>query len=417
MRCEVVAVGTELLLGQIVDTNSAWIAERLAEVGIDCHRHTSVGDNPARMLDALRESLGRTDAVIVTGGLGPTQDDVTREVIAELMGVGLERDPDLVERIRSRFSGRGRAMPENNLRQADIPVGALVIPELPGTAPGLVCPLEDGKVVYAVPGVPWEMRQMLEGTVLGDLRRRAGIGSVIRSRVLRTWGQSESGLAEDLAGEIERLDRDGGPTLAFLASGIEGLRVRITAKAGREDEVLGLLDDEEERVRALVGRYVFGRDEETMEAVVLDELVGQGLTLAVAESLTGGLIGARLTDIPGASRVFRGSIVAYHGDAKQGLLGVPDGPVVGEAAVRAMAVGVCRVLGADVSVAVTGVAGPEHLVGELPGTGWMATRVDEVVEVLRVAFPADRAQVRQFTVITVLNLLRLRLLARRALDR
>jgi nicotinamide-nucleotide amidase len=304
-------------------------------------------------------------------------------------------------------------MPENNLRQADIPVGASVIPELPGTAPGLVCPLTDGKVVYAVPGVPWEMRQMMEGTVLGDLRRRAGIGSVIQSRVLRTWGQSESGLAEDLAGEIERLDRDGGPTLAFLASGIEGLRVRITAKAGSEGEVLGLLDNEEERVRALVGRYVFGRDEETMEAVVLDELVGQGLTLAVAESLTGGLIGARLTDIPGASRAFRGSIVAYHGDAKQGLLGVPDGPVVGEAAVRAMAVGACRVLGADVSVAVTGVAGPEHLGGEPPGTVWMATSVDGVVEALRVSFPADRAQVRQFTVITVLNLLRLRLLARR----
>jgi len=413
MRCEVVAVGTELLLGQIVDTNSAWISERLAEAGIDCYRHTAVGDNPARMLDALRESLGRADAVIVTGGLGPTQDDVTREALAELMGVGLERDPDLVERIRSRFSGRGRAMPENNLRQADIPVGASVIPELPGTAPGLVCPLEDGKVVYAVPGVPWEMRQMMEGTVLGDLRRRAGIGSVIQSRVLRTWGQSESGLAEDLAGEIERLDRDGGPTLAFLASGIEGLRVRITAKAGSEGEVLGLLDDEEERVRALVGRYVFGRDEETMEAVVLDELVGQGLTLAVAESLTGGLIGARLTDIPGASRAFRGSIVAYHGDAKQGLLGVPDGPVVGEAAVRAMAVGACRVLGADVSVAVTGVAGPEHLGGEPPGTVWMATSVDGVVEALRVSCPADRAQVRQFTVITVLNLLRLRLLARR----
>ena len=304
-------------------------------------------------------------------------------------------------------------MPENNLRQADIPVGASVLPELPGTAPGLVCPLEDGKVVYAVPGVPWEMRQMMEGTVIGDLSRRAGIGSVIQSRVLRTWGQSESGLAEDLAGEIERLDRDGGPTLAFLASGIEGLRVRITAKAGSEDEVLGLLDDEEERVRALVGRYVFGRDEETMEAVVLDELVGQGLTLAVAESLTGGLIGARLTDIPGSSRAFRGSVVAYHGDIKQGLLGVPDGLVVGEAAVRAMALGACRVLSADVSVAVTGVAGPEHLGDEPPGTVWMATSVDGVVEAIRVIFPADRAQVRQFTVITVLNLLRLRLLARR----
>ncbi|MEE2769285.1 MAG: competence/damage-inducible protein A [Actinomycetota bacterium] len=414
MKCEVVAVGTELLLGQIVNTNSAWIGERLAEVGIDCHRHTVVGDNPARMLDTIREALERADAVVVTGGLGPTQDDLTREVIAEVMGVRLERDPDLVERIRSRFSSRGRNMPENNLRQADIPVGATAITELPGTAPGLLCPMGGGKVIYAVPGVPWEMQQMIEGTVLEDLQRRVGIGSVIRSRVLRTWGQSESGLAEDLADEIQRLDREGGPTLAFLASGIEGLRVRITAKAGDEDEVQALLDAEEQRVREAVGRYVFGLDEETMEAVVLKELTAQGLTLAVVESLTGGLIGARLTDVPGASRAFRGSVVAYDADVKRSLLEIPDGPAVGEAAVRAMAEAACRILGADVSLAVTGVAGPEPQDGQPPGTVWMATSVDGVVETLQVTFPADRAQVRQFTVITVLNLLRIRLLARRS---
>ena len=209
VRCEVIAVGTELLLGQIVNTNSAWIGERLAEVGIDCHHNTVVGDNPARMLDTIREALDRADAVVVTGGLGPTQDDLTREVIAEVMGVPLARDPDLVERIRSRFSSRGRNMPENNLRQADIPVGATAIAELPGTAPGLLCPMEGGKVIYAVPGVPWELPQMIDGTVLGDLQRRAGIGSLNRTRGLRTWGQSESGLAEDLADEIERLDRSG----------------------------------------------------------------------------------------------------------------------------------------------------------------------------------------------------------------
>ena len=417
MRCEVVAVGTELLLGQIVDTNSSWIGEQLALAGIDCHRHTAVGDNRDRMRDALSEALGRADAVIVTGGLGPTQDDITRDVVAEVLGVDLVRDDALVERIEAVFGGRGRAMPANNLRQAEVPVGARAIEQMPGTAPGLVCPVGEGgddspRVPYAVPGVPWEMRQMVEGTVLPDLKRRAGIASVIRSRTLRTWGQSESGLAEDLADEIDRLDTEGGPTLAFLASGMEGLKVRITAKAASETEADTLLADEEARVRSIVGPIVFGVDDQTMESVVLDLLVDQGLRLATAESMTGGMVGTRLTEVPGSSRAYVGSMVAYDGDVKRSLLGVPDGPVVGEAAVEAMAIGVCRLLGADASVAVTGVAGPDPQDGQEPGTVWMATCVDGVVESVRVRWPFDRTRIRQFTVISVLDALRLRLLDR-----
>ena len=412
MLCEIVAVGTELLLGQIVDTNSAWIGEQLALSGIDCHRYTVVGDNRERMMAAFCEALDRADAVIVTGGLGPTQDDITREVVAELMGVTMERDQALVDRIEARFAGRGRKMPANNLRQADVPVGATTMSELPGTAPGLICPVGD-KVLYTVPGVPWEMKEMLEGSILPDLRRRAGAVSVIGSRTLRTWGQSESGLAEMLADEIDRLDLEGGSTLAFLASGMEGLKVRITAKAATSVEVEAILDDEEARVRGVIGPIVFGMDGANMESVVLDELVAQGLTLATAESLTGGLIGSRLTDVPGSSRAFRGSVVAYAGDVKRQLLGVPEGPVVSEEAVSAMATGVCRVLGADVSVAVTGVAGPGPQDGQEPGTVWMATCVDGEVEAVRVLFPFDRVRTRQFTVISVLNLLRLRLEARR----
>jgi nicotinamide-nucleotide amidase len=309
-------------------------------------------------------------------------------------------------------------MPASNLRQADVPVGATTIAQMPGTAPGLVCPVGAGgddspKVIYAVPGVPWEMQQMLDGTVLPDLKRRAGISSVIRSRTLRTWGRSESGLAEDLAAEIDRLDAEGGPTIAFLASGMEGLKVRITAKAPTDNEVDDLLADEEARVRAIVGPIVFGVDDQTMESVVLDLLVDQGLRMATAESLTGGMVGSRLTDVPGSSRAFVGSVVAYDGDVKRSLLGVPDGPVVGEAAVTAMAANVCGVLGADVSVAVTGVAGPGPQEGEESGTVWMATCVDGVVEVVRTRWPFDRTRIRQFTVITVLDALRLRLLARR----
>lgn len=421
MRCEIVAVGTELLLGQIVDTNSSWIGEQLALAGIDCHRHTAVGDNRERMLDAFRGALSRAEALIVTGGLGPTQDDITRDVIAELLGVDLVRDEALVKRIESVFGSRGRPMPVNNLRQADVPVGAWPIEQMPGTAPGLVCPVDgwagaggevSSQVVYAVPGVPWEMRQMVEGTILPDLKRRAGISSIIRSRTLRTWGHSESGLAEDLAEEIERLDVIGKVTLAFLASGMEGLKVRLTAKAANEAEALALLAEEETRVRAIAGPIVFGVDDQTMESVVLELLVEQGLRLATAESLTGGMVGTRLTEVPGSSRAFIGSVVAYDGAVKRDLLGVPSGPTVSEEAVIAMARGVCAYLGADVSVAVTGVAGPGPQDGVEPGTVWMATSVDGEVEAMRVLWPFDRTRIRQFTVITVLDALRRRLLER-----
>ena len=230
MRCEVIAIGTELLLGQIHDTNSAWIGEHLALAGIDSLHQTKIGDNLDRIVEALNLALSRSDAVITCGGLGPTQDDITRDAIAAVMGVGMERREDIGEKIRHMFESRGRKMPENNLRQADVPQGASVIAQMPGTAPGLLCPIGE-QVIYAVPGVPNEMRTMMQGTILPDLQRRAGVAGVIKSRVLKTWGHSESGLAELLGDRISELDRIGNPTLAFQASGIEGLKVRITAKA------------------------------------------------------------------------------------------------------------------------------------------------------------------------------------------
>ena len=411
MRCEVVAVGTELLLGQIVDTNSSWIGEQLALVGIDSHFQVKVGDNHERIKSTLQAALDRSDAVIVCGGLGPTQDDITRDVIADLMGVPLERNEALVDKIRNIFGGRGRPMPENNLRQADVPKGASIIPQMPGTAPGLICPI-GGKVIYAVPGVPYEMEEMVGQTVLPDLERRAGIKGVIKSRTLRTWGDSESGLAQKLHDEFERLERDGGCTIAFLASGMEGIKVRLTAKAQTEADVDVILSAEEALVRAIIGPVVFGTDDDNMESVVLGLLAEQGLTLGLAESLTGGMISARLCDIPGASKSFRGSIVSYASDVKFDLLGVPEGPVVSEAAVIAMVQGACRVLKTSVGIAVTGVAGPDSQDGEEPGTVWMATLVDGEVVTQRSKFPFDRNRTRQFTTISVLNSLRMRLLAR-----
>ncbi len=411
MRCEVVAVGTELLLGQIVDTNSSWIGEQLALSGIDSHFQTKVGDNAERIASALRIALERSDAVIMCGGLGPTQDDITRDCIAEVMGVELERDPEIEDRIRAMFGSRGRDMPSNNLRQADVPVGASTIPQQPGTAPGLICPVGD-KVIYAVPGVPYEMQEMVAGTVVPDLRRRSGETSVIRSRVLRTWGQSESGLAEQLAPYHDELEQSGHATLAWLASGIEGLKLRLTAKAATADEADAVLAREVDMVASIVGDSVFSLDDEPMEVVVLRLCEEQGLTLGTAESMTGGLIASRLTAVPGASRVFRGSIVSYASEVKYDLLGVPEGPVVTEEAAAAMAEGACRALGCDVAVSVTGVAGPDPQEGIRPGTVFLGTCVDGEAGALMVRLPGDRDRLRQFSTISVLDLLRRQLLAR-----
>ena len=410
MNCEVIAVGTELLLGQIVDTNSSWIGEQLALAGIDSHHQVKVGDNFDRMQAVLNQALERSDSVIMCGGLGPTQDDITRDVIAAALGVELVRRDDIVERISSVFGGRGRAMPENNLRQADVPDGAEVLPVMPGTAPGFKVET-GGKAVYAVPGVPWEMQQMVGECVLPDLKQRAGITAVIKSRTLRTWGDSESGLAEKLHEEIERLDETGECTIAFLASGMEGLKVRLTAKAPSEADVDEILANEEQLVRGIIGDIVFGVDDETMESAVLDALRQRGWTLALAESLTGGLIGSRLTAVPGASDVFRGGLVSYASDVKFNLLDVPEGPVVSEEAVTAMAQGAAELLDADCAIAVTGVAGPDPLHGEDPGTVWMATLVNGEVEATRVKFPFDRERTRQFTTVSILNNLRMRVLA------
>ncbi len=405
VNVEVVAVGTELLLGQIVDTNSSWIGEQLAAVGLNSHYQTKVGDNPARIEATLRQALDRSDAVICCGGLGPTQDDLTRDVIATVMGSELILNDELAARIEEMFTSRGRTMPMNNLRQAEVPAGATPMAQMPGTAPGLVCPVGD-KVIYAVPGVPYEMKEMIAATVVPDLRRRAGRTGVIASRVLRTWGTSESGLAELLADRISELDEIGNPTLAFLASGVEGLKVRITAAASDPEAASVILDDEEARLRALMGPIVFGVDDDNMEVAVLRSLAREGLTLAVAESITGGYVAGRVVAAPGASQVFRGGIVAYDPEVKFDLLAVPRGPVVTEAAALAMAQGVRARLGADVGLASTGVAGPDPSEGHPPGTVVLAVATPDAEIVRQVRMPGDRERIRQFSTITLLDMLR-----------
>jgi nicotinamide-nucleotide amidase len=420
VRIEIVAVGTELLLGQIADTNSAWLGDRLASVGVTSHFHQAVGDNHERIVLAFRTALARSDGIIVCGGLGPTQDDITREAIADVMGVKLTRDLAIVEVIAGFFAGRGRTMSANNERQADVPDGATIIPQVMGTAPGLICPLGN-KVIYAVPGVPYEMAEMFDRGILPDLRSRmaeAGEESVIVSRVLRTWGASESGLAESLQGRIDALDADeadgtpsGSVTLAFLASGIEGIKVRITARGDTLAAGTALLDREEQAVRAAIeaqlGDIVFGVDDESMEVAVAAQLIARGITLGVAESLTGGLIASRLVNVPGASAWFRGGVVAYHEQVKFDVLGVPVGPVVSEAAAAAMAEGVCRATKSDVGLGITGVAGPDDQEGVAPGSIFVGLRLPDGSTMTReLHLPGDRERVRQYGAISALDLLR-----------
>ena len=418
MKCEVIAVGTELLLGQIVDTNSSWIGEQLALAGIDSHYQTKVGDNWSRIESAVRVGLERSDAVIMCGGLGPTQDDITREVLAGLVGSELVLDETIAERIRTMFKSRGREMPQNNLRQAMVPEGALPIPQQPGTAPGLVVPVptEDGKqkVIYAVPGVPYEMKEMMSGTVIPDLQRRAGLTSVIESRVLRTWGQSESGLAELLGQRIDELEASGNPTLAFLASGVEGIKVRITAKAPTSSEVAVMLDAEEKNLRELLGDLVFAVDDDNMESTVLGLLAERGLQLGVVETTTSGFMAHRLATARAGTQAFAGGVVARGPGILSYLLRGDPTAVEPEEAALQLARVARGILVSDVGIATTAIEDPARGSKTQPfGTAWLAISMEGFETVEQVSLPGDLERIRQFSVISLLNILRLHLEGRR----
>jgi nicotinamide-nucleotide amidase len=414
VRVEVVAVGTELLLGEIVDTNSSFIADELTRNGFDCCFGTRVGDNHDRIVESLRIALGRAEAVVVCGGLGPTQDDITREAIAEVMGVPLVREPEQIARLREIFSRQGVEMPESNLQQADVPLGASVIPQETGSAPGLVCPIGE-QVVYGLPGVPSEMEEMLARGVLPDLRAREGDPAVIVSRTLRTAGISEARIGELVADRLKILDGmgPGAPTVAFLANVAHGVKVRVTVKAPTPDEAASRLDVEEAILRGILGDAVFGLDDTTIEAAIGALLVELGYTLAVAESFTGGLLAARIVATPGASAYFRGGVVAYDTAVKHALLGVGPGPVISEQAAIAMADGARRVLDADVAIATTGVAGPDPQEGHPPGTIVIATAIvgRPTVAVPLTIGAGSRTRVRDAGTMRAFNLLRLRLLS------
>lgn len=404
MRAEIVAVGTELLIGQIANTNAQWMSERLAALGIDVLHHQAVGDNGPRILEAVTLAASRADIVVVSGGLGPTQDDVTRPALAEAARTRLVRRPEIEDALRERFRFRGRDMPASNLVQADVPEnGRYIVPER-GTAPGLVVPVGDA-TVYAVPGVPSEMREMMDGTVLPELAVLAGDASIV-SRSLRCYGLAESRVSELLD---DLFHASSNPTIAYLAGGGE-VHVRLTAKA-RDADAAALLDPLERSVRERLGDHVYGTGEDTL-AVVVGRLLGErGLTIATAESLTGGGLGERITAVAGASSYFLGSTVVYSLAAKRSILGVSaatlDGPgPVSRACAAEMATGARAVFGADVAVALTGAAGPEPHGGAEPGQVWIALDTESLAHQHGFRWPFDRELVRRFSELAALDLVR-----------
>lgn len=403
MIVEVLAVGTELLLGQIVNGNAAKIGTALADHGFDAHFQVVVGDNLDRVVSAIRTALARADALIITGGIGPTRDDLTREAVCAALALEMKFSETYAEFLKERFAQWGREMPPSNLRQAEYPAGAELLSNPKGTAPGLVLE-HDGKLIFLLPGVPMEMVHLLEAEVMPRLGHVAGVDAVVFSRILRSWGRSESQIGEMLD---DLFTGHTNPSIAFLASAGE-IKVRITAKAATVGEAEQLVAPIEAEVRARLDPSIFATDSETIEQVIGTQLLARGWTIGTAESATGGLVAARLTSTPGSSSFYRGSVVTYATDLKTSLLGVEDlsAGVVSETTALAMADGARKTLNVDVAVAVSGSAGPEPL--EQPvGTMVMAVATPEGARSRTVKFPGDRERVRVYSVTTALHLVRL----------
>lgn len=411
MRVEVVAVGTELLLGQISNTNAQTISQHLASIGVDVMFHVVVGDNEERIAQVIKDALDRSDAIIITGGLGPTHDDLTREAIASATNRALSRRPELEAWLVDRFARMGRPMAENNLRQADLPTGAVALSNPRGSAPGIKLEHE-GKLLFAIPGVPIEMEGMLTSAIIPTLAERAG-QITLASRVLKVAGMGESDLAKRIAAVIEELEDPTGPKIALLAAPGE-IRIRITAKAASKEEALTLIQPIEERLKGILGTAIFGSDSDTLESVVAQLMSDRGLTLVTAESFTGGMLASRLVDAPGASKFLNAGYVAYDSGAKSRDLGVPPETIekygaVSKETVLAMAEGALRKAGTDLALSTTGEAGPrpdEDQVGSMfIGLAWKGGSTFRHFVV-----PGERDGVRRWGTYGALNLLRLWLL-------
>lgn len=405
MKAEIIAVGTELLLGEILNTDAQFLAGELSKLGIDVYYQTVVGDNAQRLTDTIKTALSRSDIVITSGGLGPTNDDITKETLAAAMGVELRLDEECLRDMKSYFERMGRPMADTNIKQAVMPVGGIVLRNNNGTAPGGIIE-KDGKIAIFLPGPPNEIVPMYNESVMPYLRAKSD--SALYSRTLRIVGMGESSVEEKLSGLMRNSLN---PTVAPYAKTDE-VTLRITAKCRSHDEAEGLIAPVEKRIRAVLGDVVYGSDGDTIYSVVCDMLRRRDMTVSFAESCSGGLLAEKMTSVPGASAVFRQSFVTYCDDAKNSLLGVARetldkyGAVSSQTACE-MAKGVLRVSGADIGVSVTGVAGPDSDERSNPvGLVYIGIADKNSVEAVRFTFAGNREKIRSRACVSAYDMIR-----------
>lgn len=399
-------IGTELLLGQTVDTNAAFLASELAAAGVHVFFKSTVGDNRDRMATTIERALERSEIVITSGGLGPTEDDLTREIVADVVGVELTEDEEALRQIEAVFHGNKWVMTPSNRKQALIPQGAVVVPNALGTAPGFIVEHGD-KTVVCLPGVPNELKAMLTENIIPYLSRRYDLDATLFSEDLKFVGIGESNLEE----RLRDLLQSSNPTVAPYA-GLGEVKIRLTARAADAEEAKTLFAPIEQEILRRVGEYMYGRGDDTLPGVAGQALQKAGWTLALAESCTGGLIARRLTDVPGSSAYFPGGIVAYSNEAKETLLGVPADTLrkhgaVSEQTAAAMALGARERFGATMGVAVTGIAGPAGGTATKPvGLVFIGISRAETQQTFRFEFGENRERVRWQASQTALDLIR-----------
>ncbi|MDD4765962.1 MAG: competence/damage-inducible protein A [Desulfotomaculaceae bacterium] len=407
MKAELIFTGTELLLGHILNTHAQYLGIMLSSMGIEVGLNITVGDNRETMISVLQQALARSsDLIIITGGLGPTTDDITVEVVAEILGLPLILDQESLKNIKRIFQDRGTIMPESNVKQAYLPRGAKILPNSVGTAPGAILEFKN-KTLMILPGPPHELTPMFEDVVMAYLSRKIANDEVIRYRNFKLTGISESAV-QDL---LKDIGGQGNPGIAYMAKPGE-IQVRVSARGGAPDQIDKLLEDFAGKVKWRIEKYIFAYDDDILEDLVGKLLMEKGLTIGVAESCTGGLIAARLTDLPGSSAYFKGGIVSYSNEMKNQVLGVSmeilnNSGAVSKETAEAMAAGVRAGTGADLGLAVTGIAGPAGGTAAKPrGLVYIALAADDTTICREHHFPGIRMAVRQGTVNAALNLVR-----------
>ena len=409
MVAEILAVGTELLMGQIVNTNAQYITKRLNDVGVNVYYHSVVGDNPDRLKECLLLALSRADVVITTGGLGPTKDDITKETIADILGMKLVRHEETYKNIRCFFERVNRKMMNNNTKQADIPEGCIIVPNNNGTAPGCIIE-KDGKTIIMFPGPPKEMIPMFEETIYPYFEKKTG--QIIGSRMLKVFGIGESEMEMKI---LDLIEAQSNPTIAPYVSQGEVV-IRVTARSKNHQEAMEMINPVIEKIRERLGSNLYALDGETLEQTVAQLLIENNISISTVESCTGGMLASRLVNIPGISKVFENGFITYSNQSKIDVLGVsPDiidtyGAVSKETALELVKC-LVKKTGARAGVSITGIAGPDGGTPEKPaGSVYIAISLDGEVDVIELKLNGDRDRVRHMACLNALNMLRKKIL-------